>query len=219
MQSIKNFFSRFCKRIRTTFRKITGMAINLDTFPESDGDWSESNWEDFLKFLVEHKIVSYKEIASALLSALNPPQVGTGVASKPSFQKHYPPRKTMVAVFEWFYSQAGECEDCGTRLELQADHINPRQNFAVPDDADTLDNLELRCRRCNVIKRPSHTKGGLTYLTAAAGLMWILFTKKPKTYKEYETLCRAYGMTMANIRFREAWAIAIWLNRKGEYEI
>jgi len=34
------------------------MAINLDTFPESDGDWSESNWEDFLKFLVEHKIVS-----------------------------------------------------------------------------------------------------------------------------------------------------------------
>ena len=56
------------------------MAIDLRTFPESDGDWSESNWEDFLKFLVEHKVVSYKEIASALLSSLNPPQVGTAVA-------------------------------------------------------------------------------------------------------------------------------------------
>ncbi len=195
------------------------MNIDISDFPESDGDWTEENWEQFLKHLTEEGIVSYKEIASALLSALNPPQVGTGVASKKSFQKHYPKRKTMQAVFEWFYDQTGVCEDCGTRLELQADHIDPRENYDNPDDADTLDNLELRCRRCNVIKRPSHKKGGLTYLTAAAGLMWILFTKRPTTYKEYEKLCREYGMTMANIRFREAWALAIWLNKNEEYEI
>ena len=49
--------------------------------------------------------------------------------------------------------------------------------------------------------------------------MWILFTKKPKTYKDFEKLCREYGMTMANIRFREAWAMAQWLNKIGKYEI
>ena len=195
------------------------MNIDISKFPESDEEWSEKNWEDFLKHLTQRGIVTYKEIASALLSALNPPQVGTGIASKASFQKHHPKRKTMQAVFEWFYSQTGTCEDCDTRLELQADHIDPRQNYDNPDDADKLGNLELRCRRCNVIKRPSHKKGGLTYLTTSAGLMWILFTKKPTNYKEYEKFCRDYGMTMANIRFKEAWAIAIWLNKIGEYYI
>jgi len=184
------------------FASTFGLTLKLSftVFPKSDATWTEENWEQFLKYLTEEGIVSYKEIASALLSALNPPQVGTGVASKKSFQQHYPKRKIMQAVFKWFYSQAGICEDCGTRVELQADHIKPRQNYANPDDADTLANLELRCRRCNVIKRPSHKKGGLTYLTAAAGLMWVLFTKRPTTYEEYEKLCRDYGMTMANIK-------------------
>lgn len=193
--------------------------IEVDIFPESDRDWGEGDWENFLKYLVELEIVTYKEIASSLLSAINPPQVGTGVASKKSFQSQHPPRKVMQAVMQWFYSQQGICEDCGTRLELQADHVKPRESFNNPDDADTLDNLELRCRRCNVIKRPSHTKGGLTHLTAAAGLMWILFIKRPKTFSEFNKLCRAYGMTMASVRFQEAWAMAVWLNKIGKYEI
>jgi hypothetical protein len=39
------------------------------------------------------------------------------------------------------------------------------------------------------------------------------------TYQAYEVLCRRYGMTMANIRFKEAWAMARWLSREGLYEI
>ena len=49
--------------------------------------------------------------------------------------------------------------------------------------------------------------------------MWILFVKRPRTYQEFERLCRDYGMTMANIRFQEAWAMAHWLKREGRYMI
>ena len=49
--------------------------------------------------------------------------------------------------------------------------------------------------------------------------MWILFTQRPSTYQEFERLCRDYGMTMANIRFQEAWAMAHWLARVGLYKI
>jgi hypothetical protein len=102
-------------------------------------------------------------------------------------------------------------------LELQADHVVPREK--IGEAADRLENMTLRCRRCNVIRRPSHKKGGLTHLTAEAALMWILFTKKPATYQEFEKLCRSYGLTMANIRFEEAWAMAKWLQREGMYYI
>jgi hypothetical protein len=79
--------------------------------------------------------------------------------------------------------------------------------------------MTLRCRRHNVIRRKSHKKGGLTYLTAEAALMWILFTKRPNTYQEFEKMCRHYGMTMANIRFQEAWAMAHWLAKEQRYKI
>ena len=58
---------------------------------------------------------------------------------------------------------------CRLRLkvsELQADHINGRESFKDPLDADYIENMTLRCRRCNVIRRPSHEFGGLTFLTA-----------------------------------------------------
>jgi hypothetical protein len=193
--------------------------INLDDFPSNDFDWTEEHWHQLLIFLNENGLATYKEIASTVLSALNPPQVGTQVASKPSFQRHFPPRQTMVNVMRWFYAREGLCVDCGSRLELQADHIIPKETFDNPEDADFLDNLELRCRRCNVIKRPSHKNGGKTYLTAAAALMWLLFKHRPKSYAEYETICREYGLTMANVRFHEAWAMAVWLNRIGKYDI
>ena len=125
----------------------------------------------------------------------------------------------MKHVMDWFYSQTGVCEDCGSRLELQADHIRPKETYADPEDADFLENLELRCRRCNVIKRPSHKNGGLTFLPAAASLMWLLFRFKPRTYKDFKRICRGYGLTMADVRFQEAWAMAVWLERMGKYEI
>ena len=187
------------------------------SFPTNDRDWDESNWKALLEFLLEKGLVSYREIASLVLGHLNPSQVGTSIASNKSFQKYFPKGKIWENVRIWSYTQAGVCEDCGTRLEIQADHIIPKEELG--EAANTLDNMTYRCRRCNVTRRPSHKQGGLTFLTAEAALMWILFTKKPTTYQAFEKLCRDYGMTMANIRFQEAWAMAKWLNRIGEYDI
>lgn len=189
----------------------------IKTFPKSDRDWSEEQWKYMIDYLVENGMVKYAEIASLVLGHLNPSQVGTSVASKKTFQAHFPPRKCWQAVRQWHFNQTGKCADCGTRLELQADHIIPKEKLG--DAADTLSNLTLRCRRCNVIKRPSHRHGGETFLTSEAALMWLLFTQKPDTYQKFEQLCREYGLTMANVRFEEAWAMAKWLEREGKYYI
>lgn len=189
----------------------------LKSFPASDRDWTEENWKSLIECLVDSKMVQYHELASLVLGHLNPSQVGTSIASKKTFQAHFPPRKCWEAVREWHFNQLGKCVDCGTRLELQADHIIPREELG--DEADTLNNLTLRCRRCNVIKRPSHKHGGKTFLTAEAALMWILLTKQPDTYQKFATMCRNYGLTMANVRFEEAWAMAKWLSREGKYFI
>lgn len=185
--------------------------------PAKDSGWSALNWKALIDWFVQTGILSYKEIAALTLGHINPSQVGTSIASKKTFQKHFPPRQCWAAVRKWHFEQTGKCIDCGTRLELQADHIDPRQNLG--DKADRLENMTLRCRRCNVIRRPSHKQGGLTFLTAEAGLMWILFTKRPCTYQQFEAHCREYGMTMANIRFQESWAMARWLEHEGLYEI
>ena len=185
--------------------------------PSSDEDWSDEDWEQMLRWLIDSGMVSAREMAALTLGHLNPSQVGTSIASKKTFQANYPPRETMRAVYEWHNAQSGRCADCNTRLELQADHVVPREELG--DAADTLDNMTLRCRRCNVIRRPSHKHGGKTLLTTEAALMWILFAKRPRTYQEFESLCREYGMTMANVRFHEAWAMAHWLSREGRYEI
>ena len=189
----------------------------LNEAPEEDQAWSELDWKAMLDWLVQSKLLNYKEVAALTLGHINPSQVGTSIASKKTFQKHFPSRKCWQAVRQWHFEQSGKCIDCGTRLELQADHIDTRQDHG--DEADRLENMTLRCRRCNVIRRPSHKQGGLTFLTAEAALMWILFTKRPATYQEFEDLCRSYGMTMANIRFQESWAMVRWLEREGLYTI
>ena len=189
----------------------------FESSPLADIDWSESDWRDMLEHLVEKGLVNYKEVAALVLGHLNPSQVGTSIASKKTFQANYPPRKTMQAVLAWHINQEGICADCGTRLELQADHIETREDHG--EAADRLENMTLRCRRCNVVRRPSHLNGGKTFLTTESALMWILLVKRPRTYQAYEELCRAYGLTMANIRFKEAWAMAHWLKRIGMYTI
>ena len=189
----------------------------LENLPESDRDYTEEDWKTMIDYLIANGLVKYREIASLLLGHLNPSQVGTSVASKKSFQSHYPKGKCWAAVRQWHFEQSGKCADCGTRLELQADHVIPKEELG--DAANTLENLTLRCRRCNVIKRPSHKKGGKTFLTAEAALMWILFTKQPPTYEEFALLCRKYGLTMASVRFEEAWAMAKWLEKEGKYNI
>jgi transcriptional regulator with XRE-family HTH domain len=186
-------------------------------YPALDNDWDSTNWFGLLEWLVDSGLVDWEEVGALVLGHLNPSQVGTSIASKTTFQQHFPPRKTWENVRQWHFNQLGKCVDCGTRLELQADHMTPREELG--DAADTLPNMTLRCRRCNVIRRPSHKQGGQTYLTAEAALMWILFVRRPKTYQEFEKLCREYGMTMANIRFQESWAMARWLAREGLYAI
>jgi hypothetical protein len=193
------------------------MNKEFESFPTEDKSWEEAHWKGLLEYLLSEKMVSYKEIASLVLGHLNPSQVGTSIASNKSFQTQFPKGKIWENVRDWSYQQTGRCADCGTRLELQGDHIISRE--ALGAEADRLDNMTYRCRRCNVIKRPSHKQGGLTFLTTEAALMWILMTRKPTTYQEFAQMCRDYGLTMANIRFQEAWAMAKWLERIGKYEI
>jgi hypothetical protein len=127
----------------------------------------------------------------------------------------------MRLVMDWVYAQNGHCVDCGTRLELQADHKKGRERFENPLDADYIENMTLRCRRCNVVRRPSHVFGGVTFLTAEAALMWVLLVVRPRTLRDFVRMCRLYGMTMSDIRMQEAWAMAHWLKRSKPpgYEI
>jgi 5-methylcytosine-specific restriction endonuclease McrA len=180
-----------------------------------DKDWTQDQWQGLLNSLIKEKLVTWKEVTATVLGQMNPSQVGTSLASNKRVQAFHQPRKVWQAVRSWFYEQPGRCINCGTRLELQADHITSRE--AKGDDR--LENFQLLCRRCNVVKRPSHKKGGVTYLTAESALMWILFVYKPTNYNDFKNLCRKYGLTMADIRFQEAWAMARWLHREGLYKV
>lgn len=197
--------------------RVHGIAAK---FPQPE--WSEERWREFVQSMVTDELLTWKEIAVAVCGALNPPQVGTAIASNASFQAKFPPRQTMRNVMEWFYAQNGTCANCGTRLFLEADHIRSKQEFAEaeedPGEADRLENLQLLCKRCNVIKRPSHALGGLSFAPAQSILIWILREHKPTTKEEFYRLCRGYGLTMANIRFDEAWAFAVWLKKVGKYD-
>lgn len=200
------------------FSKKDTMYKQFLDFPQDDEMWTEEHWRGFINILVENNIVNYKEVAALLLGHLNPPQVGTSIASKKTFQNNYPPRQIWRAVRKWNFSQIGKCVDCGTRLELHADHIVSPKDIGI-EAADRLENMTLRCRRCNVIKRPTHKNGGKTFLTTESALMWILLFKRPTTYQEYAQMCREYGLTMSDIRIMESWAMAKWLEKEGLFTI
>ena len=192
-------------------------------FEVPDEAWNEARWETLVRELVTLRLVTWRQVASSVLGAMNPPQVGTAIASNKSFQDHIGKGKTMKAVLEWFYRQPGVCARCGTRINLEADHVKSKQEYRdegrAPGEADRLENLQLLCKRCNVIKRESHKLGGLSFETAEAALMWILLVKRPRTLADFEALCRRYGLTMSTIRFAEAWATAVWLSRTNQYSI
>lgn len=192
-----------------------GIATGLGSQSWNDGDWTE-----LVGRLIEQKMVSWKDIAALLLGHLNPLQVGTSLASNKAMQAAYGKGTTMRHVIEWLYEQPGRCRVCGTRLELQVDH-----NVAKTTD---LNLMTLLCRRHNVIRR--FDRGGITDLTAESALMWILLTIRPLTRRDFVRLCRLEGMTMADVRFQEAWAMAEWLSREkpslyeiddesGEYDV
>lgn len=178
-----------------------------------DSLWSEDQWQELIGSLVESNIASWQQLAALVLGHLNPSQVGTSLASSDGFKRRYGKGNTLRIVISWMHSQTGRCKDCGSRLELQADHIESRELFDDPLEADYIENMTLRCRRCNVVRRPSHELGGKTFLTAESALMWILLVIKPRTFSDFVSLCRIYGMTMSDIRMQEAWAMAHWLSR------
>lgn len=188
-------------------------AQAIPEFGLHDRTWSEGQWLSLLQTLVNSGVGSWKDITALVLGHLNPSQVGTSLASSKGFKLRYGKGNTMRIVMEWVYQQTGRCADCGSRLELQADHVESREAFKNPLDADFIENMTLRCRRCNVIRRPSHEFGGRTHLTAEAALMWILLVMRPRTLPDFIRMCRLYGMTMADIRMQEAWAMAHWLAR------
>lgn len=165
------------------------------------------DWSALVKSLVDDGIVTEKEVAECVLGALNAPQVGTSLASKPVYQIQYPPRKTLAAVLSWAEEQTGQCADCGTRLNLEVDHIIAK----IDGGEDKLINHTLRCRRHNSSKR--HAKGGLTELTTQSALTYVMLTNRPRTYREYRELCREYGLTCSDIRIREGWLLAGWLKK------
>ena len=167
---------------------------------------NEVDWEGLVKSLVNDGIVTDKEVAECVLGALNPMQFGSSIASKAVYQKQYPPRKTFAAALEWALAQSGQCTDCGTRLNLEIDHIIPRRDGGE----DKLSNHTLRCRRCNSSRR--HANGRKTELTTQAALVYVMVTHRPKTYNEYRTLCREYGLTCSDIRIKEGWVLRSWLS-------
>lgn len=204
--------------VRLTLRKrpLPKLPGNSPGFLD-DRNWTDDDWSRLLDTLLTEGIVSRREVVALVLGNLNPPQVGTSVASKKTFQSNYQPRQTWQAVKAWFYLQAGSCVDCDTMLDLQADHVVSKQ--LLGDAADTLPNMVLRCRRHNVARRPSHLNANKTFLSTESALMMILFTNRPGTYQEYLAQCREYGLTMSSIRVQEAWAMAIWLSKQGKYDI
>jgi len=183
--------------------------------------WDEAKWEGLVASIVKDGIVTWEEVAVAVLGELNPPQVGTSLASNENIKARYPHREAMRNVMAWFYDQDGTCASCGSRIHLEVDHVEGKDSYIKsgrdPADADRLDNLQLLCRRCNVVKRESHVLGGLSFATAQAALMWILLVERPPTREAFHELCRAHGLTMANIRFDEAWAMAVWLEKAAMF--
>ena len=100
---------------------------SFQDFPAKDSEWSEEQWKSLLEYLVNAELATWKDVCSLVLGHLNPSQVGTSIASNKSFQRHFPKRQTWQAVRPWHFEQSGICNDCGTRLELQADHIIPKE--------------------------------------------------------------------------------------------
>lgn len=195
---------------------LAGVSVSFDR-PE----WTEGEWRDFVQDAVARGLLSWEDVAVSICGELNPPQVGTAVAN--AVKHNYPKGKTMQNVWRWLYGLDGKCAVSGKRLFLEADHIRPREQFIKEGrdvkEADSLDNFQLLSKRENVIKRGSHKLGGLSFAPAGAVLVYILLRFRPRTYHEFVSMCRRHGLTMADVRFQEGWAFAVWLSKTGEYEI
>ena len=64
---------------------------------------------------------------------------------RPPGQRQPIPREVRRAVFE---RDSGQCVDCGSKFDLQYDHLIP----VALGGASTVDNLQLLCGECNRLK-------------------------------------------------------------------
>ena len=195
---------------------LMGRILMIKSFDLADLQ-TENDWKKFLEYLVENKLTSFAEIGRVFLTELNPNQIGTQLASNKEFQQKYPKGTAWKAAKAWFYGQPLGCAKCKSLLQLEVEHVKSRSEHGI--EAQDLVYMVLMCKRCNMMQRPSHKNAGKTPLNTGAALMYILLLNRPKTYNEYEKLCRDYCLTVSDIRFQEAWAMAIWLAREGKYDI
>ncbi len=91
---------------------------------DREQDTKEEYWRGLLDGLVGEGLLRWRDITPLVLGHLNPPQVGTQLASSEGFKRQYGKGHTMRVVLHWLYTQEGRCQDCHSRLELQADHVN-----------------------------------------------------------------------------------------------
>src|SRR5262249_23678054 len=102
-----------------------------DRYGLQDHLWDDERWHRLLETLITESFFTWKDVAVLALGQSNPPQVGTSIASNKNFQQNHREeggRSVMQQVYDWLYEQTGRCADCGSRLDLQADHIDPRQD-------------------------------------------------------------------------------------------
>ena len=59
-------------------------------------DWSEDRWRQFVDHLAQLELVTWREVALLICGELNPPQVGTSIASDESFQAINPSTKCLT---------------------------------------------------------------------------------------------------------------------------
>ncbi|MFM7366616.1 MAG: hypothetical protein ACKO2Z_02190, partial [Sphaerospermopsis kisseleviana] len=67
--------------------------MNSSEYPSNSQDWSDEDWQKLLTDLIDSELISYKEVTALVLGHLNPPQVGTSIATNKNFQRQFPRRK------------------------------------------------------------------------------------------------------------------------------
>ena len=170
------------------------------------------SWKDVVINLIEKDFVSWKDVASLVLSSIHPPQICTSIGCQDGFKKIYKKGDRVHRLLEWLALQDGKCKKCGTTVDIQVDHIVSTSN--IGDYRDDVSNLQLLCRRCNSRKSKKHMEGK-TSLTQQAMLTYIVLSKKPKTVKEYQTICKRIGIKTTSIRLRESLALLQWMKNRS----
>lgn len=176
---------------------------------------SESTCRDLVEGLIEAGVITWSDIAEEILQAMQPPQTATHVPQLDGIRELYESRQRWAPSRRWMYAQYGRCGECGALLSMTHDHVLSRD--LLGSKADYLENLRFLCRRCNQARH--WEKGNILAWGTAAAVQYLLHTESPSTVKELEELGKELGLTQSNQRYEEAWALAVFLSRQGQYDL